>query len=455
MPSDSSDASPPQDPTPPNSSGDALLGNAAPTRARWFVFALICVASFLLYAHRYSWGVVRIDVQEEYRLSDPAMGYLDSAFNLTYALCQFPGGLAGDVYGPRAIVTIAVVLWSLVMAGPAVAAGFWRLMVVRLVFGVAQAPCYPNLGKVTRSWFPISIRTSIQGFVATLSGRAGGACASLIIASLLMGVCGLTWRVSLGVLALTGFVFAAVFWVFFRNHPAEHPLANEAERRIIEKGDAPPAKSAKPRFNWSKANIRNFGFFLAASFCSSFADNLFVNWIPKFLRDDKGFGDVEMGIFASLPLWGGAVGGVCGGFLNDFLIRMTGRRRLSRSLVAGTGKIVAAGLIAASLLVQDGRMVMGVLFFCKFFSDWSQPTWWGTVTDIGGPAAGRVFGMANLIGSLGATLAGPVMGYVKQEFKFRGLFLFVASMYLATALCWALVDCTRKLVASDPVEPET
>ena len=70
---------------------------------------------------------------------------------------------------------------------------------------------------------------------------------------------------------------------------------------------------------------------------------------------------------------------MCGGVLNDVLIRATANRRLSRSLVASGGKVLAAALIAASLVAQDGRLVMMVLFLCKFFSDWSQPTWWGTV----------------------------------------------------------------------------
>ena len=61
-------------------------------------------------------------------------------------------------------------------------------------------------------------------------------------------------------------------------------------------------------------------------------------------------------------------------------------------------------------------------------------------------AWGRVFGMVNMVGSLGATTAGPVMGYVLGSYDWTGLFLFVGGMYLLTALFWTFVNCTRRLV---------
>ena len=108
------------------------------------------------------------------------MGWLDALFNITYAAGQFLGGLAGDLFGPRLVIPVAAVIWSLIVAAPGLFTGFSQLYAVRLGFGAAQASAYPNLGKITKSWFPLSIRTSVQGAVASFSGRAGAACAPLI-----------------------------------------------------------------------------------------------------------------------------------------------------------------------------------------------------------------------------------------------------------------------------------
>ena len=155
----------------------------------------------------------------------------------------------------------------------------------------------------------------------------------------------------------------------------------------------------------------------------------------------------EMGLFAGLPLWGGALGGLVGGLLNDFLIRSTGSVRLSRAIVAMAGKSIGGMLIVASLFVEDGRNVMLVLAAVKFFGDWSLSTQWGAITDVAGPAAGTIFGIINTCGSLGGFAAGPVMGFVKQEYGWDALFILVASVYGAAALCWLLIDSSRRLTA--------
>ncbi len=141
-----------------------------------------------------------------------------------------------------------------------------------------------------------------------------------------------------------------------------------------------------------------------------------------------------------------AVGGMCGGGLNDLLIRLSGRRRFSRSAIGFTGKLLASALIALSVVVEEGRSAMLVLLGCKFFGDWSVPTVWGTVTDISGRATGTVFGATNMAGSLGAFVAGPTMGYVKQEYGWETLFLAISGVYLVASLLWLLIDCTRQLV---------
>lgn len=430
---------------PAEKTGVGSIGQS-PTNTRWLIFLLACFASFLTYAHRYSWGVARAKLSEEGIMSAKELGWLDGAFYITYGNGQFPGGLAGDFFGPRLVIPVAALLWSVTMAGPAMTTGFWRLYASRLLFGATQAPCYPSLGKISKSWFPLSIRTSLQGMVASFSGRLGGAVAPFILGTILMGACGLNWQISLYVLASSGLVFALLFWLMFRDSPTHHPWSNVAEKRLIER-DEKPATKGKFRIHWTRPAMLNLGCLMSASFFSTFADNLFVIYMPTFLMGEKGFTVAQMGMFAPLPIIGGAIGGMCGGFLNDAMIRVIGNRRVARSLVAATGKSLAAGLIVASLFVEDGRLVMIVLFCCKFFSDMSQPTWWGTVTDIGGRAAGSVFGLVNTVGGWGAIVAGPAMGYVLGDFGWTVLFLFVGGIYLVTAIFWCFVNCTRKVVA--------
>ena len=457
-----------------------------PTSVRWYILVLIGAASWLLYLHRYAWGVVKSSFRKENpQFTDQDIGWLDSAFLATYACGQIPGGLAGDVFGPRLVLGLSILFWSLAVAGVAATSGYWPLFAMLAVLGLSQAGAYPAVSKVTRSWFPASIRTRVQGAVTAL-GRLGGASAPFIIRFILIGLLALSWRGALLTIALPGVLLALAFWVIFRNSPREHPWTNRAEEKAIEElarvpdaadrwqtaptesteevsthapgeiastpsvaqEDTSPVSSSPVRSSLHGPARVSLVMLLVYSFFSTFADMLYVFWIPSFLVDGKGLSGEMMSIFAPLPLIGGAIGGVVGGTLNDLLIRRTGNPRLVRSGVALTGKSLAALLIVVSLAVPDGRLVMVLLLGCKFFGDWSLPTQWGTITDMAGKGAGTVFGIVNTIGSLGGFAAGPLLGYLKQHYGWEGLFLGVGVAYLAAALCWLFIDCTQRLVYS-------
>jgi sugar phosphate permease len=419
-----------------------------PTRARLLIFLLACAASWLLYLHRYSWGVIKPALQREYPdLTATQLGWLDSAFSLTYALGQVPGGLAGDFFGARGVLVVIVLVWSAGVAGLGWAVGFYRLFGLRAAFGLAQAGAYPVLSKVTRTWFPLSVRTSVQGVIASL-GRIGAACCPPIVATLLMGTLALSWQTSLFIIAAPGVLLALAFWLVFRNSPREHPWANEAEQNLIEPASCAPATAGenRRRLLLDRRSLLSLGMLLVYAFASTFQDQLYVNWIPLFLTEGRGLNNEEMGLFTPLPLLGGAVGGILGGMLNDYLLRRTGNRRWTRSSIAFTGKFLAGCLVLVSLQVSDGRLAMVILLAARFFGDWSLPTQWGTVTDMAGRASATVFGLVNAVGAVGGFVAGPVLGYLKQSHGWDGLFFAAAGMCILSAVTWLLIDCTRRLV---------
>ncbi len=424
--------------------GTAPTSSQRPTHVRWLVFALAGLTSWMLYLHRYSWGVIKQDVGREFGFSEVQLGWLDSAFSFTYAACQVPGGLAGDILGPALVLTVIIALWSLMVGAMVLGRGFWSLVGIRVLYGAAQSGAYPNLGKVTKSWFPFSIRTTVQGFVASFAGRLGGACAPLIISTLLMGWCGLSWRTTL--LAGMGIAFAVVFRLLFRNTPAEHPWSNEAERQLIERNEAPSSPTAKATYSRSVVAWVSFAFLLLHIFTSAFADQLYVNWVPMFLLEEKQLTRESMGVFASLPLLGGALGGMFAGVLNDWLTRVFGGPKWARRIVGVSGKLISAVLVILALGIEGGREMMLVIAVAKFFTDWSQPTVWGAVTDVGGPAAGSVFGAVNMAGSIGGFAAGPILGWIIQTAGWNALFQTIAAIYLVSGFAWLMIDTSRPLV---------
>jgi MFS family permease len=415
--------------TAPAANNDTLV---APAEPRGLVFFLACAASGLLYLHRYSWGVVKPFVKAENpSITSTDLGWLDAAFQATYAIGQVPGGLLGDVFGPRLVLSCLVLLWSGAAAMVTAVTGFAPLLCVRAIFGLAQAGAYPTLNRLSRDWFPLSIRTTVQG-VVTSTGRLGAACAPPLIATLLIDLLGLSWQVALILLAIPAVPLAFLCWAALRRPTVPHH-------------DLPAAPRLSLHLN--AASLASLSWMLVYAFTSTFQDQLYVYWLPLFLVEGRGLNATRMGLFAPLPLLGGAVGGILGGILNDALLRRMASRRWARSSVGFAGKFVAGILIFCSVQVADGRWAMVVLLGARVFADLSLPTQWGTITDMGGRAAGTLFGIVNTIGAIGGTVAGPVLGWLQQNYGWEGLFHGAAVMCLLAAGSWLFIDCTRRLVA--------
>ncbi|HBJ36766.1 MAG TPA: hypothetical protein DDZ51_18830, partial [Planctomycetaceae bacterium] len=304
------------------------------------IFGLAATTSFLLYLHRYTWNLVRPELEAEYNLSNTQLEALGSAFFFPYALGQIPGGILCDLFGPHIFLVVIIIAWSALLPLHGLVGSFTGLLAVRGGFGLFQAGCYPALSQVTRSWFPMRKRTQIQGWIASAFGRGGGAMASIIMGSFLMGYLELHWLTSLWILSAAGIVFALIFLVLFRNSPPV-PVDGETETQISDRSlsqtneTAPQAPRVLP-FRIALKN-RSYVILLFQQFLNAGSDVVFALILGSYFRSlgvDKG---AELGVLISLPLWGGALGGIFGGYANDWAINRFSSRRWSRSTVAGIG----------------------------------------------------------------------------------------------------------------------
>src|SRR5262245_22045188 len=190
---------------------EAAPPGGKPTNVRWVVFSLAFGVSWLLYLHRYALGVIMPELAKEFDWSEEQLGLLASAFFLCYMVFQFPCGVLADLFGTRAFLAGMILLWSVALGLHALTASLAALISLRALtvmlglralFGLGQAGAYAVLSRVTRFWFPLSVRTSVQGWIAVFAGRIGGASASLLLATLFLGTFQLSWRASLLILGM-------------------------------------------------------------------------------------------------------------------------------------------------------------------------------------------------------------------------------------------------------------
>jgi MFS family permease len=116
------------------------------SRIRHLIFAMLFGFAFTGYVQRSSVAVAAERMMPELGPTQVQVGWLFTAFLFIYAVLQFPGGLVGQVWGARRMLTaiglVTVIASILTAASPWLAAAgvlFIALLLARSLLGVAQA----------------------------------------------------------------------------------------------------------------------------------------------------------------------------------------------------------------------------------------------------------------------------------------------------------------------------
>jgi ACS family glucarate transporter-like MFS transporter len=417
------------------------------TSIRYVVLAFMGCLAFVLYLDRICIGQAETAICAELGLSHTNMTFVFMAFTLAYGLFEVPTGHWGDRYGSRGVLTRIVLWWSAFTALTGAGTGLAMLIVIRFLFGAGEAGAYPNTARVLARWFPDHERGIAQGVVLTCA-LAGGAVSPPLAAYLIESI---GWRWAFVVFGGVGVVWAAAFYYWFRDAPAEHPAVNQAERRYIARGtQSRSAGEEHPRIPWRLVlTSRNVWLLGTIQSCGAFAAYLFFFWYPTYMKQGRGLDEIASGFASSLPLVGGAIGTIGGGFFANWIVRHSRNRARAQRLYGCVVMLIAAVLMLASIHVDwpfGSALCTGAGCMC-FLSQ--QATWWAVVTQISGRHLGALFGLMNSMGVPGAMLSQYLPGAMadwRESLGYAGrdqwdlIFYIYAAVLAIGAFCWLFLQ---------------
>src|SRR5262249_1364456 len=323
-----------------------------PTRVRYGVLAFVVVMSIILYLDRNCMAMAADTISKDLKLSGDQMSLVFGAFYLAYALAQVPTGWLGDRLGPRVMLVSCVVFWSACTTLTGLATGLVTLLIVRFLVGLGEAGGYPVAARVSSLWMPFSQRAFASGLI-TLGGRAGGVLPPILTASLILAFD--DWRPVFWVYGLPGLIWAALFWFWFRDRPADHPACNDAERLLIEEwhAEVTSPEGTAGSIPWRDA-FRSTGLWMQCltQFTTNVAWVFLVTWLPPYLDERHGVPLEQNGWLASLPALVGMAGCFLGGVTTDWLTRRIGLK-WGRNLLGMTTKFLAAVGAVLALMAGD------------------------------------------------------------------------------------------------------
>jgi MFS family permease len=283
-------------------------------------------------------GVVAPALRTHLHITEAQLGVLGSLASGTGALCALPAGSLVDRRHRVAVLTVALVLWSLALGFAGFATGILLLAVARLVSGGVATIARPVAVSLAGDIYKAHDRG--RALAALDTGQAIGTALCFLLGSLAVKL--LDWRWLFWWLAAAG-VLLAVFAGRVNDPAPERPLG-------------PPLPSVLRTLLRIRTNVvvlvadsvGNFFFAGAASFS------------VLYFTERYGLSNAEVDALAPVFAIGVIAGILAGGVVGDRLTRSHGGSR--RIVVAVACQLTATVTFALALL--DGSVVVsGFLLF--------------------------------------------------------------------------------------------
>tara|TARA_R110002110_G_scaffold65206_4_gene180046 strand:- start:131024 stop:132283 length:1260 start_codon:yes stop_codon:yes gene_type:complete len=239
--------------------------------------AMFCVAAFFyLYEFllRVSPNVLEKELFQAFGMDARAFGVFTSCYYWSYAALQLPVGAWTDKYGPRRLLTFAVLLCAGSTYLLAMTESFFLSCVCRFLIGAGSAFAFISCLKIINIWFDAKWFPFLTGMtlaIGTLGAAVGGQPLSLALHFY-------DWRSLLNIISGVGLVLGILSWLLVKD---KNPIKKEQH-----------SSNKRPKFFRCLLDVikhpQNWLVGLYAFFVTAPTDAFGGAWGVKFLTDVHG-----------------------------------------------------------------------------------------------------------------------------------------------------------------------
>ena len=262
------------------------------TKSRFRVYQIIAVFIFvntlIVYFDRVNISIVAPIMMKYFEWDMGVMGIVMSMFGAGYIVSQIPGGYLSDKFGGRRVLGWGSFLWSFFTVVTPFCNTPLQMYSARALLGLGEGVNFPAETSVLARWLPRAVRARFQGL--NLSGIGMGPLIATPLTVWIMEVWG--WQAVFYFFAGLGFLWTFGWLAYSKENPADHRSVSEEELKEIETGQIAEAgttlETAPMRSGsvWGLA-IAYFGF--------TYTYWVFINWLPTYLVNERGFTTIKMG----------------------------------------------------------------------------------------------------------------------------------------------------------------
>lgn len=328
------------------------------TNYRWVVVALVTIITIINYLDRSAIAYAIHPIQSEFGFNNTQFGLIGSAFAVGYICMTFAGGILVDRFGSHALWTIAAIVWSLSLMLLSQAQSMATFIIFRILLGIGEGAHFPLMTRTLANWLPMQERG--RAFSMDLVGVP---LASMIGAPLISTmVYAMGWKVAFLILGALGIVWAAIWFIAFKNNPKESQWVNAKEQSLINKEKNENNQFTPTTLCWKSlifnpSLLSNNIAFFSFGYLVFFA----ITWLPGYLEREYSLGLKQTGLWLILPWMAASIFMIIGGILSDKIWQRTGSLRKSRSHLIWASQLLSALSFLLLFLYHDIYWAIGCI----------------------------------------------------------------------------------------------
>jgi sugar phosphate permease len=299
------------------------------------------------------------------------------------------------------------------------------MLVLRVLFGMAEGPICSSANKMINGWFPKKQAATAVGFLSAGS-PLGGAVAGPIVGYLALSF---GWRPAFMIVCAIGIVWMLAWFFIVADSPEKSRRVSAEERAYIDRLKAvDQIETVGPSVNHSLGYYIKQPIILVtafAFFCYNYILFFFLSWFPSYLVQSHGLNIKEMSITTMIPWIVGFIGLAMGGVISDAILRMTGKVLLSRKIVLVVCLLAAAICVALAGTVTQVVPAVILMSVSIFFLYVTGSIYWAIIQDVvNKERIGSVSGFIHFVGSVSGIIGPVVTGFIVQNTgKFDSAFI--------------------------------
>lgn len=408
-----------------------------PERRRWLIVAVVFVALVFNYLDRQIVAILKPVLKTEFSLDDSGYALLLNLFTVGYAVMYPVGGWLVDRFGPRAVMGIGIIGWSLACIGGGLSRSIGMFGFFRAMLGMAEPTNYPAQLKVVAVWFPGRLRATANS-LCVAGGSIGAIIAPPLVAWLAIAH---GWRTVFLVSGVVGLLIALAWWLVYRDPP-------ESIEREVAASVVSPDDGAK--FTWPQLwRTRTLWGILLIRFVSDPVWYFCLFWLPGYLQEDSGLTLQQVGMVGWIPFLAADLGSIATAAWSDRMVRRGGTPLLSRKKM-----LTVVGLLAPLCALTPYLPSAFATLLVFSLVAVAALSWLFTISVVIAESfpvgnAASVLGIAGGCGAAGAVIFNYFVGQLIGSVGASQIFLVMAFLHpIAIVILWTMVREERAPAAS-------